>query len=223
MVFTGIQNAMEETRKEFIDKGQTVKFYAPGWTKWTLIKHRRCRLSIKELNDGVLALDATSLKRRDEEAVPQMLITVLRADYCELRKSIRIKTAPNTKFEVLNGESEIVFDSVEYEWSEKKTSFYLYDDLVGEISTEYYTFTAPGKKKPELSGEVYHVVSVVFEGGTRCFDYLCDDKTVKVGDTVIVNGYDGETPVKVVAVADKYESELALPVERYNKVVRKGG
>ena len=110
---------------------------------------------------------------------------------------------------------------MEYDWSEKKTSFYLYDDLVGEIWTEYFTFTTPGKKKTELSGEIYHVVSVVFDGRSRCFDYLCDDKSVKVGDTVIVNGYDGETPVKVVAVADKYESELVLPVERYKKVVRK--
>ena len=223
MVFTGIQKALEETRKEFVDKGRTVKFYAPGWTKWTLIKHRRCRLSIKKLNKGVLALDATPLKRRDEEAVPQMLITVPRADYCELRKSIRIKTAPDARYEAFNGESEIVFDSVEYDWNEKKTSFYLYDDLVGEISTEYYTFTAPAKKKPELSGNVYHIVSVVFEGKTRCFDYLCDDTTVKVGDMVIVNGYDGETPVKVLAVSDKYESELVLQLDRYKKVVRKDG
>ena len=59
----------------------------------------------------------------------------------------------------------------------------------------------------ELSEEGYHVVSVVFEGRARCFDYLCDDRSVTVGDTVIVNGYDGETAVKVLAVADKYESE----------------
>ena len=83
-----------------------------------------------------------------------MLITVPRADYCELRKSIRIKTAPEARYEIYNGESEIVFDSVEYDWSEKKTRFYLYDDLVGEIWTEYYSFTTPGKKKAEQSGEV---------------------------------------------------------------------
>ena len=146
VVFKNIQKALEETRKEFVDKGRTVKFFTPGWTKWTLIKHRRCRLNIKELNKGVLALDATPLKRRDEEAVPQMLITVPRADYCELKRTIRIKTAPEAKYEVFNGESEIVFDSVEYDWNEHKTSFYLYDDMVGEIWTEYYIFNALGKK-----------------------------------------------------------------------------
>ncbi|MBP3804395.1 MAG: sel1 repeat family protein [Oribacterium sp.] len=146
VVFKRIQKALEETRKEYCDKGRTVKFIAPGWTDWTLIKHRRCRLTIKELNNGVLALDATPLKRRDEEVGPQMLITVPRADYCELRKNIRIKTAPETKYEIFNGELEIVFDSVEYDWSEKKTSFYLYDDLVGKIWTEYYSLTVAGKK-----------------------------------------------------------------------------
>ena len=105
--------------------------------------------------------------------------------------------------------------------TEHKTSFYLYDDLVGEIRTEFFTFTAPAKKKPDPSGDVYYLVTVVFEESGRSYDYLCDDRTVNVGDTVIVNGYDGETPVKVVAVADKYESELVRPVDRYKKVMRK--
>ena len=34
-------------------------------------------------------------------------------------------------------------------------------------------------------------------------------------------GYDGEKEVRVVAVADEYESELGLPVERYKKVLSK--
>ena len=140
-----------------------MKFFSPGWTNLTLIRHRRCRLSIKELNNGVLALDATPLKRRDEKAAPQMLITVPMADYCELKKNIRIKTAPESEYEIYNGESEIVFDSVEYDWNEHKTSFYLYDDLMGEIRTEFFTFTAPVKKTPEPSGDVYHLVTVIFE------------------------------------------------------------
>ena len=34
-------------------------------------------------------------------------------------------------------------------------------------------------------------------------------------------GYDGETEVYVVDVMDNYESELALPIDRYKKIVRK--
>ena len=92
---------------------------------------------------------------------------------------------------------------------------------MGEISTNYYTFTAPVKKKMEQVGRVYHFVSVCFEENGRCYDYLCDDESVAEGDFVVVNGYDGETTVKVVNVTDKYESELGLSIDRYKKIVRK--
>ncbi len=49
---------------------------------------------------------------------------------------------------------------------------------------------------------------------------LSSFRSVAVGDTVIVNGYDGEKPVKVVAVSDKYESELGLPIEKFKKIIR---
>ena len=221
VVFNGIQKALAEARKEYTEKGRTEKFAYPGWTKWTLTKYRRCKLTIKELKNGVLAIDATVLKRRDEDKAPMMLITVPRADYCKLKKKIRIKTAPESCYETATGKPEIIFDSIEYDWDKGKTSFYLYDDLAGEINTDYYTFTAPAKKKIARTGDIYHFVSVCFEENGRCYDYICDDKSVAEGDFVIVNGYDGETKVKVVAVTDKYESELGLQIERYKKIVRK--
>ena len=221
VVFNGIRKALEETRKEYTETGRKEKYIYPGWTKWTLIKHRRCKLTIKELKNGVLAIDAKPLKRHDENEPPQMLITIPRADYCELKKKIRIKTAPNSRYGTLDEKHEIIFDSVEYDWGERKTSFYLYDELTGEIYTEYYTLTAPAKKKPELTGAIHHLVSVLFEESGRCYDYLCDDESVKVDDIVIVKGYDGEKAVKVVAVSDKYESELVLPIEKYKKIIRK--
>ena len=221
VVFNGIQKALKQVREEYTDHGRTEKFEYPGWTKWTLIKHRRCKLTIKELKGGVLSIDARSMKRRDEQEAPKMLITIPKADYCELKDKIHIKTSANSKYKAVGGNSEIVFDSVEYDWRDHKTSFYLYDDLTGEIWTDYYSFTAPAKKKVELTGEVYHFVSVCFEESGRQYDYLCDDTTVMVGDTVIVNGYDGEKPVKVVGVMDKYESELGLPIEKYKRIVRK--
>lgn len=221
VVFNGVQKALADVRKDYTETGRTEKFFYPGWTKWTLIKHRRCKLTIKELKDGVLALDAIPLKRRNENEAPMMLITVPKADYCELKKKIRIKTAPGSKYGTVTEKPEIIFDSIEYNWSEKKTTFYLYDEVVGEIITEYYIFTAPAKKKVELTGDIYHFVSVLFEESGRSYDYLCDDKSVTVGDLVVVNGYDGEKTVKVVAVSDKYESELGLPIEKYKRIVRK--
>lgn len=220
VVFNGVQKALEEVRKEYTDKGRTEHFIYPGWTKWALIKHRRCKLKIKELKDGVLSLTASPMKRYDEEKAPLMLITIPKADYCELRDRITIKTVKNSTYEIADGAAEIVFDHVEFDYCELITKFYLYDKCVGEICTEGYSFTAPAVKK-ELSGEVYHFVSVCFEESGRCYDYLCDDKSVKVGDKVIVKGYDGETVVEVVDVSDKYESQLGLPRERFKKIIRK--
>ena len=150
-----------------------------------------------------------------------MLITVPKADYCALRKKIRIKTAEKSRYQTASGRPEIVFESIEYDWEKGRTSFYLYDELVGEIFTCCYSFTAPAKKKQEKTGNVYHFVSICFEENGRCYDYLCDDKSVAESDFVVVNGYDGEKTVKVVNVTDKYESELGLPIERYKKIVRK--
>ncbi len=41
VVFNGVQKALEEVRKEYTKKGRTEQFFYPGWTKWTLLKHRR--------------------------------------------------------------------------------------------------------------------------------------------------------------------------------------
>ncbi len=221
VVFNGVQKALEETRKKYTEKGRKEKFVYPGWVKLTLIENRRCKLTIKELKEGALAIDATIMKRWDEKEAPMMLVTIPRADYCELRKKIRIKTAPGSRYGTTDEKKEIIFDSIRYDYKKKKTSFYLYDELTGEIYTDYYTIKAPAVKEKELTGEVHHFVSVLFEGSGRCYDYLCDDVSVKVDDMVVVQGYDGEKEVKVVAVSDKYDSELGLPLEKYKKILRK--
>lgn len=221
VVYTGIQKALASVREEYKDHGRTEKYEYPGWTRWALIKHRRCKLTVKELKDGILALDASPMKRYDEDEAPMMLVTVPRADYCELKKKIRIKTAPLSRFDAKDGSKEIIFDHIEYDWRKNRTTFYLFEDKVAELYTDYYTFTAPAKKTAKKSGEQYHFASVRFEGTGRVYDYLCEDMTVKPGDMVIINGYDGEKAVEVVEVSDKYESELGLPIERYKSILRK--
>ena len=220
VVFNGVQRALEEVRKEYTEKGRTTKFEKPGWLNWTLIKHRRCKMTVRELKNGALQLTASPMKRRNEEKAPLMLVTVPKADYCELLDKVKIKTANDSTYSIPGGGKEFVFDSYEYNWN-GTTKFYLGDDLTGEIFTEFYTFKAPAKKEPAPEGAKYHFVRVVFEGSGRCYDYLCDDSSVKEGDQVIINGYEGETVVNVVEVFDKYENQLGLPIERYKKVVRK--
>lgn len=220
VVFNGVQRALEETRQEYTKKCRTSHYRNPFWLEWTLIDHRRCKLKIRELKGGALQLTASPMKRRNERKAPLMLIAVPQSDYCELKDKILIKTAANSTYSIPGGGSEIVFDSYQYDWN-GGTKFYYGDDLVGEIITERYTFTAPARKDLAPEGKKYHFVRVVFDGSGRCYDYICDDTSVKEGDQVIINGYDGETAVNVVSVFDKYENQLGLPIERYKKVVRK--
>ena len=221
VVFNGIQKALMEVRQEYTDKGKTIKFRYPGWTEWTLIDHRRCRLRIKELKNGVISLSALPIKRRHEKTAPQMLITVPQADYCELRKNIKIHTSKDSSYCVTDGSNEIIFDSCDFDNRNGKTSFYLGDDLTGVIITNYYYMTVNTPKEIEPEGELYHFASVLFEESKRTYDYLCDDVTVKAGDRVIIKGYDGEKEVLVVSTFDRYENQLGLPLERYKKIIRK--
>lgn len=220
VVFNGIQRALEETRQVYTDKGRTIKFQYPGWIRWCLFDHRRCKLQIRELKEGALSLTVSTMKRRDEDKAPLMLVTVPKSDYCELVDKITIKTSKYSQYMVVNGGLDLIFDSIEFT-RPGYTAFYLGDDLVGTIGTAYYSFTAPSRKEPAPSGKKYHFVSIVFENHGRSYDYICEDASVKAGDKVVINGYDGETTVDVVSVFDKYENQLGLPVERYKKVVRK--
>ena len=221
VVFNSVQKALADVRNMSPKPLRKIRFNYPKWADWSLIDHRRCKLSIKELKDGALSIDASPLKRRDEYKAPKMLITIPEADYCGLKEKIHLKTAKNSKIKTISNLPEIIFDNWDFDWDKMKASFYLGDDLVGEIITKCYDFTAPMKKAVTKTGKLYHFATIVFGKSNRGYDYLCDDESVEAGNFVIVNGYDGETTVKVVAVTDKHESELVLPIDRYKKIIRK--
>ena len=89
-------------------------------------------------------------------------------------------------------------------------------DKVAEIKGEYY-FTSPEKK----SGKTYCIASVYFSPGGHLYDYILETEGVSVGDKVIVVTDMGETEVTVAAINTRSESELALPVSKYKKIIRK--
>lgn len=222
VVYNGIQKALQETRELYTEKKKTIIFsYYPGWIKWMTVGHRRCRLTIKELSEGVLSIKAQILPRYDENKEFKTLITVPSVDYSELRKSIRLKTKDDSSYSVVDGTNEMVFNHISYDNRKNITKFYMDEKQVGSITTAGYIYKPNVSKPQKKEGEKYHFVSILFEKQGRTYDYLCDDQSVTAGDKVIVNGYNGETEVEVVNTFDKFESEIGLPIERYKKVVRK--
>ena len=91
----------------------------------------------------------------------------------------------------------------------------------GETWSKSEEYRFYGNSAEEPFGPEYRLVSVRFGASGRTYDYICEDSSVQAGDTVIVEGYDGETEVEVTKVTVKRESELGLPVERYKKIIRK--
>jgi hypothetical protein len=63
-------------------------------------------------------------------------------------------------------------------------------------------------------------VAVTFSPGGKRYDYLCEIP-VQIGDKVIVKVKDEEKEVTIVSVFKKTESELALPLKDYKRILRK--
>lgn len=64
----------------------------------------------------------------------------------------------------------------------------------------------------------YRFVSVVFSQGGKRYDYLCDDKNIKVGDKVKVIVNDEEKEVTVVRAFEKILSEMSMPLKYYKQL-----
>ena len=111
-------------------------------------------------------------------------------------------------FETKENADVIRFDNLE--WND----FYLYGKKVAEIRADF-AFTAPGSRRKK-----YSFVSVTFTPDGKRYDYL-SEIPLQPGDKAIVETSNGEKEVAVVAAFEKEESELAFPVKRYKKIVRK--
>ncbi len=221
VVYESIQKALEETRELYTVKSKKMVFEEyPIWALWMIRGHRNCYARVNKLKNDKFSIKATTLPRYDELEF-KALITVPEADYSELRSEIRIKTDKYSKFFTDDGEDDFIFDHVEYDRYNNITRFMLGTLVVATIITDKYTFTPTVSAKKKGKGTKFRFVSICFSKGGRTYDYLCNDTTVKPGDEVVVNGYNGETVVKVQAVKDVYESELGLPLDRYREIVRK--
>ncbi|MCR5625434.1 MAG: hypothetical protein K6G11_09425 [Lachnospiraceae bacterium] len=111
-------------------------------------------------------------------------------------------------------------DNSDERFKEIKESFglrFMLGDSTQAIITGQSTFTKPLKEATEK----FKFASVIFAPGGKRYDYLLDIEGIKVGDDVMVLTNDGEQIVTVVDIIEKSESELALPFDKYKKIIRK--
>lgn len=219
-VVMNIQRAMEEVKhdlpKDYFQS--SIKYYRP-FLLYSLANRRyRCELRCTQLEDTTWEMRAYRIKPAHGPEPECILVTVPEIGLCE-RTTVVTMTAVDVEEIWFAGDTTFRYDAIAWNDDEGRSEFYYDDALVAWIRCGGYR--VDGRPTEEPYGSEYRLVSICFHSGGRSYDYLCDLDDVNVGDTVIVNGYDGETAVEVVAVRIVRESELALPVERYKKVVRK--
>ena len=220
-VAINIQKAFEETRTKLPEDffSEYIEMIQP-WIFWGLLEEGyRAGITFKNSDDGSVSVEVRRIPKRTENGATPILLTCPEIDYCGFVTGIELTAIGlDTSFDLGAGK-EIKYDSCEWNPTDWRIDFYYDEDMVGWISCEEYRFYRRKKETP--SGEQLTLVSVAFGQGDKTYDYICELTDVKVGDRVIVIGYDGETEAEVRAVYIRYESELALPIERYKRVVRK--
>ncbi|MGN0194429.1 MAG: hypothetical protein ACI39G_04915 [Pseudoramibacter sp.] len=219
-VLINVQKALEETREKL--PKNYLKAYIDYDFPWLFRQlaedNNRCELRKVTNAEGHTELIAKRLPTRSVPEPENILVTIPELSFCTRTAEVSFTVDDTAEIWFIDGD-HTRFDFCDWNSVDWRYEFYFDDELVAWSKSEKYRFCGPSAEAP--SGPEYRLASVRFSASGRSYDYICEDPSVKPGDTVIVNGYDGETEVEVIAVTVKRESELGLPVERYKKIVRK--
>lgn len=182
---------------------------------------REMKLQWKQRKDGSWKITVKALKAGSDRI--SILVTLPECDTCVLVKKIKFMADASAKFSKKNGKKGVVFDSLGYTHNtdgREVFRFYRAGKKCCVIHTDGLVPDFPEPEKPVIDeGKPVFMVSIRFTESGRCYDYVADDTTLKPGDLVIVSGYNGPTVVPVVKCGTVWPSELALPMERYKKIL----
>ena len=185
-----------------------------------LKKYRKLQMKIQIKKNGSLKLTIRIAPFEDEKYHPKMFITEPDTGFCGLLETITLRVKKGEIIEPESIDKPIYFDDV-YSYyepvSQKNSIGFSLGDRVQAIINGIFNFKSPIKS----SEKKYIVASVYFSLGGKQYDYFLDLKGVKVGDKVYVMTSNGRTKVTVASIAEKSESELTLPIDRYKKIIGK--
>ncbi len=220
-VVINAQKALEETRKQLPEgflRDYTV-YDIPWLFRQLTEENNRCEIRKVTNADGHTELIAKRIPTRSVPEPDSILVTIPQLSFCVRTREVSFTINDTAEVWFTGNESHVRFDFCDWNDVECRYEFFYDDTVVAWSKSDEYRFY--GNPVEEPHGPEYRLVSVRFGPSGRTYDYICEDKAVQAGDTVVVEGYDGETEVEVISVAVKRESELGLPVERYKKILRK--
>jgi hypothetical protein len=213
-----VQKALRQAKK-LLPKDYLKNFHnerQPKIFETLCAKGRTCLLSISKDQKTLCARRIASRIYPDPEDI---LITIPQISFCSRTRKASYTLSDTAKIWMEDDRRSVRFDFCTYNRSGKRYEFFYRDRLCARVSSDYFRLYAPPKEKPV--GKPVRIASVCFSKGGRTYDYLCDDASVRPGDTVIVKGHHGDTRVTVADVCEMDISELSLSPDRYKKIVRK--
>ena len=220
-VVINIQKALEKTREQLPEDylKDHMSYEIPWLFRQLTEENNRCELRKITNAGGHTELIAKRIPTRSVPEPENILVTIPQLSFCARTVEVSFTIEDTAEVWFKDDADTARFDFCDWNSVENRYEFYYDDNLVAWSKSDEYRFYGNPAKEP--SGPEYRLVSVRFGASGRSYDYICEDPSVQAGDTVIVDGYDGETEVEVIKVAVKRESELGLPVERYKKILRK--
>lgn len=164
-------------------------------------------VEIKRTFAGKYLLTFSAHTKADRHYPKRLFINIPELDICGLYDSFSVTLIPPEdqpfSFEHSRFSVDAIDDNV------------MYFDGMPMLEAEDCSFEI---KKGRLSDRLYRFVSVEFALGGQRYDYLCDDKHIKIGDTVTVTTANGEKSVTVVNIFEKSELETTLPIKMYKRI-----
>ena len=207
-VAENIRKELDKLTAEMPKRKKTAQIYLCHFLNNYLEKYRKLQMKIKPLKNGNAKITIRIAPFKDEKYPPKMFLTETETGFCGMLENVNL-TLKNSEIKG-NADEIIYFDRTDGE------KFYFGDKLTAVIKGEYY-FTSPKRE----TGKKYKFASVYFNDGGKRYDYILEIEGINIGDEVIVITDRGETVVTVADIAEKSESELALPIGKYKKIIGK--
>jgi len=175
---------------------------------------RRKKLKLTRLADGSITATLTAMKIEGETHAPKLFVTVPEAHFCGLVDKLSLNIIDSESI-VIEGNA-FTGETAEFEFDEVSFGgFSLCGKAVAQIKAIYELSMCMRRTRK------YRFVSVVFDNRAMKYDYICDDKTVCVGNSVTVMARNEIKTGEVVAVFEKTATETALPITDYKRVLNK--
>ena len=218
-VVADVEKKLAEVRSRLPDGyfQEEVKIFSLRFFEDLYHENNRCELTRFEDSEGRVVLVAKRIPTRSVPHPDAILVAVPELAFCERTNTVALTLDEDAEVWFKDDANCVRYDFCAYDYRANRDQFYYDDELVAWTKSKFRYFRGA---KQEACGPEYRFAVVRFSPDGKTYDYFCDE-TVRPGDRVIVEGYDGEKEVEVVETTTRRESELTLPLKRYKNVLRK--